>query len=554
MIEFAEPADAILARLQELRAADAPTHGGRVLSYVYDSGLAELDELAAAAIRAVQPVNGLDPTTFTSVAVLERETVGFVRDLLGGDRGCGGHRHHRRHGELPAGGQDRARHLAAVARCHRRARAWWRRPPCTRRSRRPRTTSTWTSTWCRCGPDGSVDAAAVIARIGDDVALVVLSAPNYPFAGLDPIEPVAAACADAGVALHVDACIGGLDPAVLARCRRPRVARVGLPRRRRHQHERRPAQVRLRAEGRVGAAAARPRPAARPVLRHDPLARVSGRQPDACSARSRPDRSRHPGRSRSRSAGAGFAELAATPAERATAALIDAIAGIEGLRVVGDPVGPLIAVAVDETSPRTAASIRITGRMPCAAAGGCSSSSPRPSSRTAPGFRPRRTSRSRPVTEAALDELIPVLVSAADAVRGVPHVDVTALLSALPPVDPSALDSDDRLGGAAGRRARLRRRRPPGPAGAAHRAHRDAAAGRSPSGCSPSCWPAWSNRPESAPHVDPIRILRVDPDIQPHPGPPMPSRRRSEDVVVAASCAARPDGRSPVRPRRSARR
>ncbi|MDQ2669006.1 MAG: aspartate aminotransferase family protein, partial [Gemmatimonadota bacterium] len=75
----------ILARLEELRAADAPTHGGRVLSYVYDSGLAELDELAAAAIRAVQPVNGLDPTTFTSVATLERELVAFVRDLLHGD-------------------------------------------------------------------------------------------------------------------------------------------------------------------------------------------------------------------------------------------------------------------------------------------------------------------------------------------------------------------------------------------------------------------------------------------------------------------------------------
>ena len=77
MISFTEnPAD-ILARLAELRASDAPTHGGRVLSYVYDSGLAELDELAADAIRAVQPVNGLDPTTFTSVAALEREVHRF---------------------------------------------------------------------------------------------------------------------------------------------------------------------------------------------------------------------------------------------------------------------------------------------------------------------------------------------------------------------------------------------------------------------------------------------------------------------------------------------
>ena len=76
---------AILQRLERLRAADAPTHGGRVLSYVYDSGMAELDELAAAAVRAVQPVNGLDPTTFTSVATLERDLIGFMRDLLHGD-------------------------------------------------------------------------------------------------------------------------------------------------------------------------------------------------------------------------------------------------------------------------------------------------------------------------------------------------------------------------------------------------------------------------------------------------------------------------------------
>ncbi len=84
-MRFAEDPFAILARLDELRAADAPTHGGHVLSYVYDSGLAELDELAASAIRAVQPVNGLDPTTFTSVAVMEREVVAFARDLLNGD-------------------------------------------------------------------------------------------------------------------------------------------------------------------------------------------------------------------------------------------------------------------------------------------------------------------------------------------------------------------------------------------------------------------------------------------------------------------------------------
>ncbi|MDF2899558.1 MAG: lyase, partial [Rhodococcus erythropolis] len=74
----------ILTRLRSLREQDAPTHGGRVLSYVYDSGLAALDELAADAARLVQPVNGLDPTVFPSTAVMERELVAFAREFLHG--------------------------------------------------------------------------------------------------------------------------------------------------------------------------------------------------------------------------------------------------------------------------------------------------------------------------------------------------------------------------------------------------------------------------------------------------------------------------------------
>ena len=37
------PADDIRAALDSLRAQDLPTHGGRTLSYVYDSGLAEAE-------------------------------------------------------------------------------------------------------------------------------------------------------------------------------------------------------------------------------------------------------------------------------------------------------------------------------------------------------------------------------------------------------------------------------------------------------------------------------------------------------------------------------
>ena len=37
--------DEILATLTALQAADLPTHGGRTLAYVYDSGRADVDAL-----------------------------------------------------------------------------------------------------------------------------------------------------------------------------------------------------------------------------------------------------------------------------------------------------------------------------------------------------------------------------------------------------------------------------------------------------------------------------------------------------------------------------
>ncbi|UUT34807.1 pyridoxal phosphate-dependent decarboxylase family protein [Microbacterium elymi] len=199
---------AILAELDDLRRADAPTHGGRVLSYVYDSGMPELDELAAQASRRMQSVNGLDPTTFTSVAALEREVVAFARDILGGDEGVVG--------SVTSGGTESC--LLAV----RTARDLWRAAggigtprivaPVTAHAAFRKAAELFELAFdpVPVSPEtGTVEPSAIIERLGPDVALVVVSAPSYPFAAMDPIAPVAAACAASGISCHVDACIGG---------------------------------------------------------------------------------------------------------------------------------------------------------------------------------------------------------------------------------------------------------------------------------------------------------------------------------------------------------
>ena len=85
MTRGADPAR-VLERLRELRELDAPTHGGRVFAYVYDSGMPDLDRLASEAAELARPLNGLDPTTFPSIAAMERDLVAFARRALNGEK------------------------------------------------------------------------------------------------------------------------------------------------------------------------------------------------------------------------------------------------------------------------------------------------------------------------------------------------------------------------------------------------------------------------------------------------------------------------------------
>src|SRR4051794_30218367 len=77
--------DQILAELEERRAKDLPTHGGRTLAYVYDSGLADADDVAKHAVAMYAATNGLDPTAFPSLLSMESDLVSFARSILHAD-------------------------------------------------------------------------------------------------------------------------------------------------------------------------------------------------------------------------------------------------------------------------------------------------------------------------------------------------------------------------------------------------------------------------------------------------------------------------------------
>jgi glutamate/tyrosine decarboxylase-like PLP-dependent enzyme len=432
MTEFRRPAADILADIEALRAADAPTHGGRVLSYVYDAGLPELDALAGDAARLVQPVNGLDPTTFTSVAAMESGVVGFARRVFHGEEVS--EAGEVVVGSVTSGGTESC--LLAV----KTARDVWRD---ARRGspRMPRIVAPTTvhaafhkaSHYFGLALDlvpvdpatGAPAVAAIEERLGDDVALVVLSAPSYPFASLDPIADVAAITGPRGIALHVDACIGGFAlafwphelppwdlaiPGVTSLSAdlhkygyAPKGVSVLLTRGRDRQRHQYFATTAWPGYPVVNATMAGSRPAG-PLAAAWAIIEALGET--------------------------GFAELTGRAA-RATEALRDVVGGIEGLRVVGAPTGPLLAVATDDD---VQADRRVDPHhwADAARAAGWHLQL-QPGLVQSDGARLAHTTHLTvtPVTEAALPALTAALIAAADAVRGVPRIDGPEVLAAV---------------------------------------------------------------------------------------------------------------------------
>lgn len=200
--------DEILRRLDALRSGDLPTHGGRTLAYVYDSGLTDADEVGRAALAMYGSTNGLDPTAFPSLLSMERDLVAFARPLVHGDDQVVG--------TVTSGGTESI--LLAVQ---------------TARDARPDVTApvmivptTIHAAFHKASHYFGVERVAVpvdpvtyradpaaMARAmdehGDRVVLVAASAPSYAHGVVDPIGAIADHTRRRGLRLHVDACIGG---------------------------------------------------------------------------------------------------------------------------------------------------------------------------------------------------------------------------------------------------------------------------------------------------------------------------------------------------------
>ncbi|KXT56555.1 pyridoxal phosphate-dependent decarboxylase family protein [Gordonia sp. LUNF6] len=411
--------DEVLARLRRLRESDAPTHGGRILSYVYDSGLGVLDRLAADAAELVRPVNGLDPTVFGSVAAMERDLIEFSRSAFGSPDAVG---------TVTSGGTEScllavaaARRTSGLPRGHGNVVA-----PSTAHAAFDKAAELLGVDLRRVpvDPDSTRPSAAdVAAHVDDETFLLVASAPNYPTGTMDPIAEFGALALERGLPLHVDACLGGFalawwpepsDPWDLSV---PGVTSLSADF---HKYGYAPkgASILLhtdRDRHRAGYFATADWPGY-PVVNPTLLGSRSATGTAAAWAITQflgPE---------------GFAGLVGDVAAARTA-LLEQICAIDGLRVVGDPFGPVFAVAADHASARPIDPHRWADEVH--ARGFTLQAQPRYRQSDGSELAASTHLTITPVTRTVAAELSAAMVDAATAARALPPIDAPGPLREL---------------------------------------------------------------------------------------------------------------------------
>lgn len=204
--EAGRPEEEILADLKTFSENDPDYKNGRTWSLVYHLDDAH-DDFATAAYRQYSSANGLNPAAFQSLKRMESEIISMMADLLhGGPETCG---------VLTAGGTESC--LMAVKTYRDLARK-------RRKVIRPNMIIPATAhvAWFKAAEYFGVrprllpmdkklntDISRLKRMINGNTVMILGSAPEYPHGTIDPIGEMGGIAEKKGVPLHVDACVGG---------------------------------------------------------------------------------------------------------------------------------------------------------------------------------------------------------------------------------------------------------------------------------------------------------------------------------------------------------
>jgi glutamate/tyrosine decarboxylase-like PLP-dependent enzyme len=202
--ERGRPADEILGDLDVRRAREPDVHGARLFGLVYPTGRDDLEQLLVEVNNKYLFGNALNPFKFPELAGLEREVVQMTGALL--HQSSGG-------GTLTSGGTESILMSMLVNRERARARGVGHPTILAPASAHPAYAKAahYFGMEHRTVPLDSAyrcDVDAMRGMIDASTAVVVASAFSYPYGIMDPVTEIAGLASAHGIGCHVDACIG----------------------------------------------------------------------------------------------------------------------------------------------------------------------------------------------------------------------------------------------------------------------------------------------------------------------------------------------------------
>ncbi len=206
--QHARSQEELFAQLESFREHDLKWREGRAWGYVYDAGR-EVEDVAKKAFMMYLTENGLDPTSFPSLAILENQIISMARDHLHGDDEVVGN--------FTSGGTESIILALKTARDR-----FFDLHPNVGQPEMILPISAHAAFYKAAHYLGikivqtplhadtkRADVEAIRAAITPRTALIVASATSYAWGVVDPIEEIAKVAQEHGLLFHVDGCIGG---------------------------------------------------------------------------------------------------------------------------------------------------------------------------------------------------------------------------------------------------------------------------------------------------------------------------------------------------------
>lgn len=198
--------DTLLAEVDVRQSREPDVHGARLFGLVYPTGRHDLEDLIVAVNQRYLFGNALNPFKFPEVARFEGEVVAMTGGLLHLPAGGGG--------SMTSGGTESILMSMLVSRERARAKGVARPQILAPASAHPayaKAAHYFDMDYVRIPLDAEFRADVDAARelLTDDTAVIVASAFNYPYGVMDPVTELAALAHARGIGCHVDGCIGG---------------------------------------------------------------------------------------------------------------------------------------------------------------------------------------------------------------------------------------------------------------------------------------------------------------------------------------------------------